>query len=85
MDDEIYDKVLHSWLILSGAIAILENEGMRLSRTLQKQGIQQSVEAFEAIVAALYLAKKEAHELFACTIKREKPEHLQQHSGNAPK
>ena len=39
MDDEIYDKVLHSWLILSGAIAILENEGMRLSQTLQKQGI----------------------------------------------
>ena len=55
MADELYDKALHSWLVLSGAIAILENEGLELSQIMHQTG------------------------------KQEKPEHLPQHSGNAPK
>ena len=84
MYEELSDMAGRLWLVLSGAIAILENEGLELSRILQKQGTQQAVEAFDAIVAALYWAKEETYQLFACTIKQEKPEHLPQHSGNAP-
>ena len=84
MDDELYDKALRSWLVLSGAIAILENEGLELARILRKRGTQQAAEAFEASIAALYWAKEEAQQLFICTGKSKEPEHLPQHSGNAP-
>ena len=84
MHEELSDMAGRLWLILSGGIAILENEGLELSVILQKQGTQQSVEAFDAIIATLYWAKEEAHQLFTCTVKQEKPEHLPQHSGNAP-
>ena len=85
MADELYDKALHSWLVLSGAIAILENEGLELSQIMHQTGKQENAEAFEALVAALYWAKEEAHQLFSWTRKQEKPEHLPQHSGNAPR
>ena len=84
MHEEVSDMTVRLWLVLSGAIAILENGGLKLSWILQKQGTQQSVEAFDAIIAALYWAKEEAQQLFTCTVKQEKPEHLPQHSGNAP-
>ena len=84
MHEELADMAVRLWLVLSGAIAILENEGLELSRILQKQETQQSVEAFDAIIAALYWAKEEAYQLFTCSVKQEKPEHLPQHSGNAP-
>ena len=85
MHEELSDVAVRLWLILSGGIAILENEGLELSQILQNQGTQQSAEVFDAIIAALYWAKEEAHLLFTCTIKQEKPEHLPQHSGDAPK
>ena len=84
MHEELSDMAGRLWLILSGGIAILENEGLELSVILQKQGTQQSAEAFNAIIAALYWAKEEAYKLFTYAVKQEKPEHLPQHSGNAP-
>ena len=79
MEDPPYDSAMRLWLIANGAIAILENDGLRIPVLLRKHA---EAEAFNVITVALYWLRDEAQHLIASAAKKEAPEHLPQHSGN---
>ena len=72
MEDLPYESTMRAWLILSGAVSILENEGLEIAGILQKYANAQATEAYYAITTALYWLKDETGQLIASTVSKRK-------------
>jgi len=61
--DRLYYTLMKMQLILDGALARYEDEGLRINQYLRKLERKRLNDAFAAIGEALYLVKNEIHQI----------------------
>ena len=72
MEEFPYESTMRAWLLLSGAVSILENEGLEIAGILQKYANAQATETYYAITTALYWLKDETGQLIVSTVSKRK-------------
>ena len=65
MEDKGFFAIMQTRLILHGALAILENEGLSISGILRKHGQGEEADAYDAALFALYWLRGELEETIA--------------------